>query len=139
MAKVGTEHADVIAAAITHPHHSLWRSLISNPQARCKCLKSVLDVTGHVVGPEPSHADSTRPAVVHNIGKPAVTLAIHRFGEINLPAQSIVESQLRSDAPGILAVEEPALLPLRCVIGAGNVGVVDVAGKRGHIAQKECG
>src|SRR6185437_6204237 len=57
--------------------------------------------------------------------------------EVNLPAQPVVDGQLRGCAESVLAIEEPALLPLCGIIRGGKIRVVHITGERSHVAQKE--
>ena len=78
----------------------------------------------------PSPATRTTPCTM--IGKAAFVFTVDVLGEINFPAQAVVQSQFRSYAPGVLAVIEHSMLPL------GSIGTgADVAAQLGNVAQQE--
>ena len=60
--------------------------------------------------------------------------AVHGLRTIEFPAQAVVHGQLLGDAPGVLPIEEPAILCL-----AGIVYGADVALEELHVAQQERG
>src|SRR5262249_3676467 len=63
----------------------------------------------------------------------AIILAVYILGEVDLPAQSEIDGELRRDLPCVLHVGEEALLPL------GSFGrIADVAGKGLHLPDEEC-
>ena len=106
--EVGTEHPDVEASAIAEANHRLRIELISNTDARRKRLIGIVDITvesDRTVAGDPNYA-------LRQVGETTVALAVDVFGIVDLPTQTIVESQLCADAPRVLTVEEPALLPL---------------------------
>ena len=61
--------------------------------------------------PDPAFAGHPIDAL-HEIGKTSLIFSIYIFGEVNLPAQTVVESKFGCDLPGVLAVVEHAMLPL---------------------------
>ena len=63
------------------------------------------------------------------LANPPVPFGVDRLREVDLPTQPVVEGQLRREAPGVLSVEEPALLPLGRIVSGRQIGVVDVARK----------
>ena len=136
--EVRTENADVITAAIAHANHSLRSGLVCNAQAWSEGAPIVIDAAAQAVRTDACNADSAG-SKVYDVRESSVSFAVHGLGEVNLPAQTVIDGQLRSCAPGILSVKEEALLPLSCVVRTGDSGVVDVAGKRGHVAQEERG
>src|SRR5258708_19331900 len=69
-----------------------------------------------------------------NFGPTPVVVAVNGFGEIDLPAQTVVKGELGGETPSVLAVEEPALLPFGSVQAAADETV-----EAGHIAKKEAG
>src|SRR5438105_4251004 len=128
VAKNRTEHADVIAATIAHANHGLGIYLISDAKTGSEIGPGILHVEVVVNTAFAGNADGGGAQVE----QATVILAVDRFWEINIPTQTIADAQLGSSAPSILAVEEPALLPLR------RRGVAaDVAGEMGHVAQQE--
>src|ERR1035437_6811370 len=99
------------------------------PSRGCEGLVVVLDVAVRSDATVVSHANGTEATVIHDVRKAAVAFAVHRLGEVDLPAQSIVDGQLGGRPPGILPVEEPPLLPLGW--RAASCGITGVAGKIG--------
>src|SRR5580658_1702692 len=64
----------------------------------------------------------------------ALAFAGNGFGEVQIPAQAIVQGQLLGNSPLVLSVKEPPLLPL----GGGSI-LKDGAEEIIDIAQQECG
>ena len=108
MSEVGAEHTHVVAAAISHAEHSFRRDLVGYTNAGREGRPVVIDVPAQVIRTEATHANDA----FLDIGKSTFALPVHRLGEVDLPTQAVVEGQLRSNSPGVLAVEERALLPL---------------------------
>ena len=67
-----------------------------------------------------------------DVGKSALPLTVHVLGEVDFPAQPIVQGQLRGNAPGVLPIEESALLTFRRVQAAADVTIHER-----HIAQQK--
>ena len=111
MSKVGSEYADIKAAAITHAEHGLGCDLIRKPKPRRKGLVRVIDVTVQSIRADTGNSDNA----FGRIGKSTVTLGVDSFWEIDLPSQPVVESQLIGKTPCILTVEEPPFLTLGSV------------------------
>src|SRR4029079_18722565 len=57
VSEVRTEHADVIAAPVSHSDDGLWCDLVRNTQARSKRFVVVVDVTVQSDVPEASHTN----------------------------------------------------------------------------------
>src|SRR4030095_9722201 len=106
MAKIRAEHADIETAAVTHANDSLWIDLVGNANARSECLQSVVRVAVAAGVANHSHADD----VFLNSHESAFLITVYSLGEIDLPAQPVIESEFGSNAPSVLAIEEPALL-----------------------------
>ena len=128
--EVGTKHSDVEATAITHTNNRLRIELISNTQTRGKRLVRVCDIA---VRANPTIASHVDDALIQ-VSKTAVALGVDGFGEVNFPTQAVSERKFGADAPGILAIEEPPLLPL-----GGTQTHANVALERSDIPEKECG
>ena len=71
---------------------------------------------------------------VFDVQQCAVARAIGRLGEVEIPAKAEVQGQLLGDAPGVLRIEEGALLEF---LGVGGRG--DVAVEAGYVAEQEAG
>ena len=109
VAEEGTEHADVKAAPISHAHDRLGRDLVSNTQSGSERLVAGVNVAIQVIRAEAANANDA----FFDVGETAVALSVNPLREVQLPAQSVVDRQLGSDAPSILTVEEPTFLALR--------------------------
>src|SRR4030095_5909560 len=105
MAKIRAEHADIETAAVTHANDSLWIDLVGNANARSECLQSVVRVAVAAVVANPSHADDA----FFNIRETAFLITVYSLGEIDLPAQPVIESEFGSNAARLLARAETAL------------------------------
>ncbi len=137
VSEVRTEHADVIAASVTHSHYGLRSQLVSDADARSKCRVSVVNVAVQADIAEAGDADGAGSVEIHNVGESAVSFGIHGLREVDFPAQTIVDGQLGSCAPGVLTVKEPALLALGCVVRGSDVRIVDVTREGGDLAEQE--
>src|SRR5664279_1523293 len=128
MTEVRPEDAHVVADAKSRPDDGLVIQLVGQANARRKGVPVVADVAVQAVGSVAGY-----PADAFNdIVEAAVAFAVNRFGEVNLPAQSIVQRQLGSYAPSVLPVVEHAPLPVGGVRHATNE-----ARERGYIAEQE--
>src|SRR5260370_8470500 len=111
VAEQGCKDADVEAASVPHADHSLGVDLVGDSNAGSDELpvgRRTTVVTDAAVARDANHAFGQDR-------KTAVTLPVHNFGSVVLPAQAIVDGQLVSGAPGILPVEEVAVLWLHPV------------------------
>ena len=126
----GTKHSNVKAATVAHAHHRLGRDFVCNAQARRKVGEIILHVSLKVHVAKARHIDQTGTEV-HPSPR---TLSGHRLGKINIPSQSIVEYQFACDPKGVLAIEEPSLLPL-----SGIVNATCKAAELAYVAEEECG
>src|SRR6202007_2750488 len=83
-----------------------------------------------------SNSPLTRDAVqpLNQVGEAAFVLAVNILGEVNLPAQTVVEGKLRRYAPRVLAVVEHAVLAL-CRIQSSAHVTADLS----HLAQHKGG
>src|SRR5713226_7386802 len=66
--------------------------------------------------------------------EPAVALVIHVLRKVNFPAQAVIQGQARRDAPGILDIEEFAVLPLGSIRG-----IADITLHGADVAEQERG
>ena len=111
MTEVGAEDADVEAAAIAEANDGLGIELVSDTDARRERLVGIVDIA---VESDVAVAGDADDALVE-VGETALALTVDVFGIVDFPAQAVVKGQLGADAPGVLTVEEPALLALSCV------------------------
>src|ERR1700758_4633852 len=88
--EVRAEHANVIASSVAKAHDGFRGGLISNTKAWGKGMQVVFDIAAQAVRADSSDADSTG-SKVYDVGESSVAFAIHRLGEVNLPAQAVVE------------------------------------------------
>src|SRR5207342_2029036 len=91
-------------------------------------LVCVINVSVCVVPTDAGYADN---ACIY-VGEAALGFAVHALWKVDFPAQAIGHRELGRNAPGILAVKEPALLAFRGV----QTGA-DEALKRSYVAQQE--
>ena len=133
--EVRAEHADIVAASITRANDGLGSQLISQTEPGRERSKLVVDISVQSNVTEPGDTNGTRSVQVRKVGKPSVSLAVNRFGEVNFPTQSIVKGQLGGHAPGILTVEEPTFLPFRR--RSATFRIVGIALQLGDVAQQE--
>ena len=128
VSKVRSEHAHIKAASVTHADDGLGIQLIRDSQTRSKRVPGVIDVS---IQPNSSFAGNPVQAL-SQIGESTVVFAIHVLREINFPAQTIIQSQLRGNTPGVLSVIKHAMLTFRRVKTS-----ADVAAHLGHVAEKK--
>ena len=126
--EIRAEHAHVEAATVPHANYSLGSHLIGEPQARSNRLPGVVDVSVQSIGSVAGDADNA----FYGIGKAAVSFGIDPLREVDLPAQAIVQRQLRSDTVRVLPVEKPSLLPFRGIQARADETLHIM-----HIAQQE--
>ena len=94
VAEIRAEHADVVAAAITHADYGLGSELVGNAQPRSKSPERIINVA---IGADISKAcdtNGTGSVQVVDIGEAAVSFTVNGLGEVNLPAQAIVDGEL---------------------------------------------
>src|SRR5207237_8929426 len=103
-----TEYADIVGTTIAGPQHRAGRDLIGDSEARRKVLERSIHVA--------VHADAIFAGDQNLAGGQALEASlifvVHILREINLPAQSVIQSQLRRDAPGVLGIGEKAVLAI---------------------------
>ncbi len=87
--------------------------------------------------PKPATRMAPASVEVHDVGESAVAFGVDRLGEVDFPAQPIVEGQLLVAPPGVLTVEEPALLAFRRIVRGSDVGIVDVTREGCDLTEKE--
>ena len=121
VSEIRPEHADIVAPSISQPYDGLGCDLVRNAQARSKRFVVVIHVAVQADIAEAGHADGAGSIEVLDVGESAVALGIDRLREVDLPAQSVVDGQLVGCPPGVLAVKEPALLALGCIVRGSNV------------------
>ena len=129
MAKIRAKYANIKAAAVACANNSLRGQLIGDSQPRSKGIEFVVDVSIQTDITKACYADGAHSIQIDNVGEATITLRIDSFGEVDLPAQAVVERELRRNAPSILPIEEPALLAFGGIVGRREVRVVDVPGK----------
>ena len=132
VSKQRSEHADVIAAPVTHADNRLWSYLVSNSQPRRELRPVVFGasvITDTAVASNPNYS-------FRQYCETAVALTVHAFRSVELPAQTVVKGQFRRDAPGVLAIEEIAILRFHCRRFGRRT---DVAVERSHFAEQERG
>ncbi len=117
-----------VHAAITGTHHRRGCCLVGKADARREVGVALLYVE---VG---APLAVTRNADVAGIQIEQTTLpfAVDRLWKVNLPTQAIVGGEFVGDSPGVLRIEESALLPfLRiCVLGLGALVGRGIAQKK---------
>src|SRR5438067_12679557 len=91
MAKVRSEHADVEASTVAHTKHGLRCELVGHPQPRGKGSHTVVDIAAEAIRSKSCNSND----YLLGFGKAAVALRVHGFREISLPAQSVVDVQVR--------------------------------------------
>src|SRR5664279_4120877 len=128
MTEVRPEDAHVVADAKSRPDDGLVIHLIGNAKARRKGVPVVADVAVQAPRSITGHAAHA----LNNIVEATVAFAVNRFGEVNLPAQSIIQRQLGTYTPSVLPVVEHAPLPVGGVRHAANK-----TRERGYIAEQE--
>src|SRR5713101_2716233 len=117
MSEDRTEDAYVITAAIAHADDSLGRSLIGDTDTGSKVMVADIGVASHV---DALLAGNTSLAG-SQVNPSALVFARSRLWKKQLPAQSVVESQFRRDAPRIFAVKEQPGLSLVGVRRGANI------------------
>ena len=127
MAEERTENADVVAATVAYTKHRLFIELIGSSKPRSEVV-AVLDATIERIVAYPRDENLTGV----QIEETAVAGLIHGLRVNHIQPQSVVEGQLRRDAPGVLAVVEVTPLPL-----CGICFRADVATELGHVAEEE--
>ena len=128
MTEVRPEDSHVVADAESRPDDGLLIQLVGQSYARRKGVPVVADVAVETVR---SVAGDSADAL-NNIVEAAVAFSINEFGEVNLPAQSIAQRQLRGYTPGVLPVVEHAPLLVDSIRGA-----ADEPRERGYITEQE--
>src|SRR5664279_2396368 len=128
MTEVRPEDAHVVADAKSRPDDGLVIQLVGQANARRKGVPVVADVAVQTVGSIPCYSADALNYIV----EATVAFGVNRFGEVHLPAQSIIKCQLGSDAPSVLPVVEHAPLPVGGVRHA-----ADETRERGYIAEQE--
>src|SRR5712692_3901688 len=130
MAEVGAEYADIEATAVPKANHRLGIELIGKAEARRKCFISILDVSIRAHTTEAGDSDHA----LLQVSETTVALGVDSFGEVDFPPEAVGHREFGADAPGVLTVEEPALLAFRCTSAR-----ADVALEESDVAEKECG
>ena len=127
VAEQRTENADVIAATVAHTKDCLIVELIGRSQPRSKVV-AVLDAA---VERNVAHAGDENFTCVQ-VEETAVAGLVDGLRVDHVHPQSVVDRQLRGDAPCVLAVVEVTPLPL-----CGIYFRADVAAELGHVAEQE--
>ena len=138
MAEDRSEDAQIEAAPVTRPNHGLRIRRPCDPDARIPGVGS--GAPPHVGGNVPV-ARNPQVAVGRvssgasvQFHQSAISLPVHRLREILLIAQAIIDRERWSGPPGILRVEEVALLEFLGI--GGGTGNADIAIETGrHIAE----
>ncbi len=130
VAERAAEDPEVEAAAVAEADNGFLRSLIGDAEAGSEVLERVLDVA---VAPDVAHATHANHAGLEIDPSPGRILG-NGLRIIDLPAQAVGDGPLGAGAPGVLAVEEPPMLPF------GRVGdAADVAVEEPRVTQEEAG
>ena len=117
-----------IAAAVSHANYGLRVELIGGAQTRSEIAPLVIDVTVQSKSTFAGYSNFS----LNDVGEAAVIFAVHVLREIHFPTQSVIHSQFRSDAPGVLTVIEHSVLAL------GGVDTrAHIATQLGNIAKQE--
>src|SRR5579859_73851 len=130
MPEIRAKHADVKAPPVSDAKHSLGIPLIGNADPWGEGVKRVVDIS---VEPDIAITSYT-DCPVDNICKAAVPLAIYSLGEVSLPPQSVIKAKLRSNAVGVLRIEEPAFLTFRGVEACAHEPV-----EAGYVSEQKSG
>jgi len=94
MSEVRSEHADVVAASITHSQNRLRSELVSDSKTGSESVERILHVSIQSVAAVSGHTNDAGASVVHDVGESSVAFSEHGFRRVNLPPQAVVESQL---------------------------------------------
>ena len=100
------EDADIVGSPVAGPDHGLRIQLVGESQARRQVGQVRFDVAIQADAVFAGDQDLARGQVL----EASVVLAVHVLREVNLPAQAVIQGQLRGDAPGVLNVGEEPLL-----------------------------
>ena len=106
MTKDRAKGADIETPSITHPYHGFRGYLISNAKAWRQVGETVLYIA---VQRDAIHTGDHDFARI-DVNPTSFSIACYRLRIVNLPAQTVVQGQLGRDTPGILPVEELAIL-----------------------------
>ena len=100
MPKVGAEYSNIETASIPDAHHRLWLQLISDSETWPESPQIVFNIAVKPVRPEASYAKNA----LAEVSKASISLSIHGFREIILPAHAVGQCQLTGYAELILGV-----------------------------------
>jgi len=137
VSEIRTEHSDVIAASVSHSHYGFRGQLVRAPDPRSESGELVFNIAVQANLAETRDAYGACPVEIRKVGEPAGSSGINGLGEVNFPTQTIVNGEFGSGAPGVLTVEEPALLALGCFACGSQRRIVNVPRKGGDLAEEQ--
>ena len=108
MSKDRTEYADIEAAPITGSNDRRRTHLVGNSDSRT--LGIGLSSPVHIAGDAADTGDVQVAGI--QIQQRSVPWGVDRLWEVELIAKPVVDRQLRGCSPGVLPIEEEALLEL---------------------------
>ena len=94
MAEIGTENTYVIASTITHAHNCFWRELVGDTKTRSESTEGVVNIAIRTDVAKAGNTDGTGSIQVVDVGEASVPFTVNGLGEVNLPAQAIVDGEL---------------------------------------------
>ncbi len=109
--KERAENSDIEASSIAGADYRLRVELIGDADTRSKILEVFRSIHRCVIRAVTRHVKCTG----RQIGEAALPCSVDRLGEVNLPAQAQVESQVGRQPPSVLDITEDDLLRFFCI------------------------
>src|ERR1700722_856796 len=128
MAENGAEHSHIKRSAITQADHCLGIDLVSKTSAG----REIFEVGDNRATERDAIFPCNVDLTVIKVEPPALIFSGHGLRPVDLPPQTIINSQLGSDVPGVLSVEEKPPLPF-----PGGLILGDVAVELGSLPHQE--